>query len=90
MLPYDFLEAIAAVAMSALRLERPPQNILAVGAEVFDLQFSSQDLLREPRLVEIQRAGRSGVCCCHVNEKFWLYLQSLKNKDIFPCLTGWG
>lgn len=37
--------------MAALRLERPPEDVLAIGAQVFDLQFSSQDLLCKPRLV---------------------------------------
>lgn len=50
-LPDDFFQAVGAVAMATLCLEWPPQDVLAIGAQVFDLQFSSQDLLCKPRLV---------------------------------------
>lgn len=50
-LPDDFLEAVGAVTMATLRLERPPQDVLAVRAQVFHLQLRSQYLLCEPRLV---------------------------------------
>lgn len=50
-LPNNLLQTIGTVAMPTLSLKRPPQYILAIGAEVFDLQFSSQDLLCKSRLV---------------------------------------
>lgn len=76
--------------MPTLRLERPPQYILTIGAEVFDLQFRSQDLLCKSWLVEIQRTRRGVVCCCHVNEKFWLDLQSLEINTFSLWITsGW-
>lgn len=79
-LPYNFLQAIGAVAMPALSLEGPPQYVPTVRAEVLHLQFRSQDLLRKPGLVQVQRAGRSRICCCHGNKKFRLYTQSLEIK----------
>lgn len=75
--------------MSTLSLKWPPQNVPAIRAEVFDVQCSSQDLLCKPRLVQVQRARWSGVCCCHVNTKFCLLLQSLKRErfvlPLFDC-----
>lgn len=66
--------------MPALSLEGPPQYVPTVRAEVLHLQFRSQDLLRKPGLVQVQRAGRSRICCCHGNKKFRLYTQSLEIK----------
>lgn len=75
--------------MPALCLEGPPQYVPAVRAEVLHLQLSSQDLLRKPGLAQVQRAGRSRVCCCHGNKKFRLYAQSLEIEIRSPFGYTW-